>query len=880
MSALATMVEMKFTPLASIAEALDRQRLIALALEGAPSAARSTLIGAPAGYGKTTLLAQIRDHLLSRGSVVAWLNCTSEHGQPAILLGDVAASLRQAGLPVAMPEFGLTDIVKALAGSPGAALILDEFENASSDESDTLLELLIRMLPESAYLIVASRELSRMSLSKLLADGRTRIIRANDMQFTSAEVNALMSGMAASSLSPLVEQCHGWPVILQLMRLEMLSAGFPEGDIGLGASRSNAFRYLAEQVLTRQPPPLQEFLLQISLLTEVDASAAHAITGRDDAESVLRDVLHLSPIVTQIGDQPVTVRLHPLFRDFLCHEFTARHSGSVSALHRRAAEHYASLGRLSRAVYHAGLCGDNDFTAGILEHAGGALLVISEGIPAARNLLSSLPTALVNRRLELRLLRIMQQAMEGTGSEWLSDFERLRWSEESLVTVNYDGKLLADLIVAIRCAAETRYSPAKAPWGMISELRKKCLSLRYEEPRLLGVALPAEQIIACDFGSVDLAEQRMRELKILFEDEKYAPNAVWITNHLAFIASMRGMVVTAAEQSRIVLDRLDDIGEQRNTLMRRHCNALLAHSLFEQGQAELALAQLQTVSRKSAYSLLSTQVYASATRARCLHELGKPEEAIAGLDDDLAYALEEGLPHLSVILAATNAELRLTMGDEDGARRLIRASALEQVLEEHRTWFVRPWLETEALVRLFNRVWLAEGQVDRAYRLSQEFATRALQSGRILMSAYALVDAAGAAMALGQSDKVRSKFGQAAEASLVTGSSRLALSIDMILGAMGNGGAIGSSATCPRGEDDVGVARLATERDSVARTLSPRENAVMHELAEGHPTKIVARRLNLSYETVRHHMKNAYAKLGVHTRDDAVRSWLSVARHS
>jgi ATP/maltotriose-dependent transcriptional regulator MalT len=290
---------------------------------------------------------------------------------------------------------------------------------------------------------------------------------------------------------------------------------------------------------------------------------------------------------------------------------------------------------------------------------------------------------------------------------------------------------------------------------------------------------------------------------------------------------------------------------------------------------DVALAHFDAVPRQIAYSLLSTQAYAICTRARCLVLAGEIDQALSDLDDDYQYALEEALPHMSVIAPAVGAELRLAAGDRSGCEQLIRSAKLDALLDQHRTWFVRPWLETEALVRLFSRYWLSTGEADRAYNLAHEFAVRASQSGRLLMGAGGFLDAAAAALACGHRGKAAAAIGQAMKQVAGSGAVRLFLDADEDVQALlqeklqdersGQGNEI----------LDLFSARMAqdTDRGGIARLLSPREQEVMAELCLGHPTKLAARHLNLSYETVRHHLKRIYTKLHVHTRQQAVEAW-------
>lgn len=871
---------MKFIPLSSLAEAIDRQRLIDQALNGPPGAAGSTIITAPAGYGKTTLLAQIKQRLEPQHFRTAWLNCSSDHIQPSSFLVDLAASLQHAGLFRKKTEFGLTDIISSLIDHGPVAIFIDEYECATSDDTDNLLELFIRLLPQNCKLFIATRELPKISLSKLLVDARTRLVKANELRFNEAETQSLLSDIPHTDrhFTDLYGQCDGWPVILQLLRLEGQHSEKSEMSSETFSHRGSIFNYMAEQILARQESAVQNFLLHISVLPEVEVGAARHVTEHADAERLLHAVLKLSPIVTMTGEMPLSLRLHPLFRDFLSQELALRAPLLPNRLHSRAAEYYAAVEELHKAVHHASLSGDNELTARILENAGGALLVISEGIAGAGALLAALPPSFVNSRPRLRQLRAIQQAMEGTSSDWLGDFERLAYLHNTVPVDIYDDEfgLIMDLVKAVRNCSETRFAVTSAPWEEMARLREKCLSRRYEEPRYMGIYLPAEQILTCDYGSITLAERRTQEMQTLFETEKYAPNTVWVTNHLAFIAAIKGHPLDAERYSQIVLERVTDTGETRNTLMRQHCNAILGNSYYEQNASDLALAHFDTVPRHIAYSLLSTEYYAICTRARCVAQKSGIAAALADLHEDYQYALEEALPHLSVLIPAVIAELQLTGGDLSGCELIVRSAGLDELLDQHRNWYVRPWMETEALVRLFSRYWVSKGEMEKAYNLAHEFAVRASQSGRVLMGACGFLDAADAALAAGYRSKALAVVQQAMKLSEGTGAIRHILDAS---------GAVQSLIREITRDEREAVALFHSDASpeiqqsqlngDSRKTLSPRERDVMSELCLGNPTKIAARNLKLSHETVRHHLKKIYSKLNVHTKNQAVKAWLS-----
>lgn len=870
---------MKFAPYTSASDALMRERLIALALHSRPESANSTLIVAPAGYGKTTLLSQIQNVLEARNEKTAWLNCSAEDRQPDIFLANLGDCFRAADLFDSTAEYGVADLMAALSEKGPAALLIDEYENASSEGSDNLLETIIRTLPASCHLFVTTRELPKISLTKLLVDGRTRFVDAGELRFSDQETSSVIadSGLP-DSYADLLEQSEGWPVMVQLARLYWQSSGAQLSSATTGqGQRTRIFDYLAEQILTKMEPAQRDFLLEISVLSEVDIASAQAVTRSPEAEKLLRGLLRLRPIVTIISEQPLALRLHPLFRDFLRHDSINFPVTSAPVRHQRAALHFVARKELSKAIEHAAQSGSADLIVQLLEDAGGALLNISEGYGRVRSYLATLSPNMVTNRPRLRLMRIMQQAMEGTSADWIAEFDRfLEQFDNAEAKPNDqtgDLALQIDLLRFIGEVSESRRVCTVSPWPRVDSLRQKCLARKYEEPRYLGVGLPVELMFIVEYGSLQLAEQRVEELRDLFETANFAPNFSWVSSHLSNISWAKGNLAASEQHAKVCLDRIMDSGEARNTLMRQNSNAILGQCYFEQNNLDLALAHFDTIPKKQTYAPIMTFVFSVCTEARCRFLLGDQARALADLEEAYQFALDEALPHLILISAAAIAEFRLLAGDITGCTELIVSANLEKALEKSEIWFSRPWLETEALIRLFSLFWIQTDQTERAYALAHEFAVRTRQSGRRLMAARAELLVMEAAFKQKRHNYAQLALGRALDCT--AGSAAMRPFLDM--GA--EGFALLENMTKEKGQshadwiDAILVARGSkpdVQPRAATDSISPREKDVLIGLSRGHPTKIIARELDLSHETVRHHLKKIYGKLRVHTREQAV----------
>lgn len=874
------METIRFTPLTSAAGAIERERLVRLVLSGRPPLARTTLVISPAGYGKTTLLVQVAESLAREDTIPIWLNCSREDQQPDTFLGNLAAALQAAGLFPDRLEFDVDDITRELAGTSSPTLvIIDEYENATSQATDALLELLIRSLPGQSRLVVASRQAPRLSLSRLILDGKARLIEAPELRLTDDESRAVMAELGdPDEVSGAVVRSEGWPVILQLMRLEIASGGRPtEHPLHGIESTAHVFDYLAAQVLASLQPAEQDLLQQLSILTEVDTGLAAAVTGRDDCYPALRQLLRLAPIITLIREAPFSVRLHPLFRDFLREVLKRSGGGSVGELHRRAALHFAGRGDYSTAMEHAMHSGDPQLGADILERAGGMLLNISEGQGRVRTFMNLVPTEIINTRPSLRLMRIAQQALEGISADWLADFERLQAGFGP-----HDGEVLPDTdfdlrLALVRLIVDTMHSAGRSPrpdWDLLSAGRRRCEERRFEDLRYLGCILPMILHAIHSYRSVALAEKQMAEVRQLYESAGFAPNLAWISIHEAIVAVNKGDLAEAESRANSVLHRIADLGETRNTSLVQTVNSCLGHVYYERGELELAVAHFEALPQEPAVVLPDTAARAFGLRALAMHDLDQSQSALTVLEAVCTRAVGEDMSVLSSLLATFVAQLRLLRGDVDGCHQMIAFARLEESLADLADDRSRMWIEREAVTGLFAGLWLREGKPAEALALATQTSDAAVAAGRRLTAARVLLLVARCHQGLGCDQAARAAIQLALDLTLGTGAIRPFLECGRDLHAHLRD----IASDTPAGPLHDWLQRILEARTmgflpppEVLGVLTPREQEVLGHLGLNLPTKVLARRLRISPETVRHHLKHIYAKLGAGNRTHAVR---------
>ena len=341
-----------------------------------------TVLAAPPGAGKTILLASWMMAGRPPGPV-AWL--TVDHGDddPVRFWAHVLAALRESG---AVPPDGLlaglgppppdaaqgflVELINGLAELPGpVVLVLDDLHEATGPAVMAGLQFLLRHAPPRFRLVVATRTDPPLSLQRLRVAGQLTEIRAAELAFTPAEAGELLAALGVElpdgELETLWRRTEGWVAGLRLAALSLRDHPDPGRFVAEFAGDDHAVAgYLVEEVLARQPPEVQEFLLRTCVTDRLCGGLADALTDRSDGEQMLVLLEHDHAFTTGLGPGRSWYRYHPLFAGLLRAELHHRWPEDIPELHRRAAAWHAANGMVEEAVDHTLAAGDPDGAAG------------------------------------------------------------------------------------------------------------------------------------------------------------------------------------------------------------------------------------------------------------------------------------------------------------------------------------------------------------------------------------------------------------------------------------------------------------------------------------------------------------------------------------
>ncbi len=351
---------------------IDRGDLLA-ALDRA-AARKVTIISAPAGSGKTSLLRAWADRQGQRHRLAMLQVQRDQQDAQQFWLAlldavrHASATTGRAGPPAATPDFNAPAMVdralSELADAHGdIALVIDDLHELNSPDALTQLTRLLTHLPPNAHAMLTTRHDLRLGLHQLRLAGELAEIRAADLRFTERETRMLLdaSGIALSESGAalLHQRTEGWAAGLRLAALSMAGHPDPERFVAefSGSDRTVA-EYLIAEMLERQPADVQDLLLRTSLLDRVNGELADVLTGRPGSERILLELADANTFVVPLDPERTWFRYHHLFGDLLRLELRRTLPEDVPGLHRRAARWFIRQGRVVDAIRHTQAAGD------------------------------------------------------------------------------------------------------------------------------------------------------------------------------------------------------------------------------------------------------------------------------------------------------------------------------------------------------------------------------------------------------------------------------------------------------------------------------------------------------------------------------------------
>jgi LuxR family maltose regulon positive regulatory protein len=846
-----------------------------------------TLIEAPAGFGKTTLLTQWRDQLLTEQKPVAWLTLDGDD-TPERIIAYIAWSLREAGLDVAatgtpgsepdnLPAAApaLSEVLDALAcDARGTILMIDDLQRLTNPDAQRQLETLIQYAPTNLRIAIAARSNPGLALAHWSLMGLVTHLDASNLRFTAAEMHAYLSKAAAAvDVRPFMERAEGWPVAVQIVRSQVLSAQTSGDSVeGVNTLAGLVTAYFTEELVERLTPDQQSFLCDISLLEGATLALTDHVREAADSARILRELAPLIALISPPHSAAGPILLHPLLREY----FAARANADPARclfINRRAAQWFAAARKLPLALRYAVAAGDKMLTGALMVLAGGVSIWIRQGmveVVAANQLIDDAMIAAMPRLGLIRSIVLIKQSRLHEARE---QYERVAAATDGFsrdpasadaAALRREGLFILSMLVIYCCLP-------------LSEAHLLSLDKGLHNPAADDVELAHHKTVLCvtylQSGNFDAAWRYGEEAAAHCR----AVGSIYGTNfvdfHTGSIAMARGATQQAAQlyqkgrrKSRRHFGHdvgLRLIGDVLTAELDLERNAIL--------HVKHRLAQLiDRLHDAEAWFEIYAAAYGAASEVYLL-ERGL-DETLAFLDQAQARAEHLRLTKLGPVLDAFRVTALTQRGDTDRAWQVAIRSPTDFAAAGLDKGTGPAWREVESLSTAWVRLLLRRKRYAEALHTADTALSFARTRGLARMALRLNVLAAMSAEARGERADAMNHIAAVCAEVARTGYLRAVLREGAELTPLlREAGRILPSETLRRQALDL-VELLSGEAESALRTpvFSPRELDVLLHLNGGMQDKLIARRLGVSEHAVRFHLKNIYAKTQSHTRFEAV----------
>ncbi|NTW97172.1 MAG: AAA family ATPase [Oscillochloris sp.] len=875
-----------------------------------------TLLAAPAGFGKTTLLSQWLDGC---ARPVAWLTLDASDHEPARFLAYLVAALQTvvpefgAGLMAALlapqaptPAAAVTDLINALATlAQPVVLVLDDYHLVNAAPVDAALGLLLAHQPPQLHLVIATREDPPLPLARMRARDQLTELRVSELRFSHTEADALLSQTEGLSLSAdvvavLASRTEGWAAGLHLAALSLRghqdAAGFVHSFSG---SQRFVLDYLLEEVLQQQPTLLQQFLLRTSVLDRLCGPLCDAVlampvgTGQTTLEAIERANLFLVPL----DDQRCWYRYHHLFGELLQQRLpqeAAMDAGAIATLHLRASSWYEAQGLLLEALHHAAAAADPARLAALAERAW-AHMDSSFQADAWGHWVGQLPEEVLRARPVLctqYAWALMDTGQIEASEAWLRNAERCLSAADRPRPGSHDGgasmvvvasELLPSLPARI-AAARAFLAQSRGDFVAAQQYAATARDLSAEtEPLLHAQATVLAGMSQWATGALEAAYSAFAAW---VEHTREAGNLAFALASGFYLAEIRLAQGQLREAARLYRQFLTLVPTDHEALRMAapHLHLGLAVIAHEQGDAQAATLHLRTSQEQGEQAALIDWPFRwRLAQARIEESSGNWEAALDLLDAAEQRYRPNPVPNLRPV-AALKARVYMRQGNLLAATAWVAAcgvtatDALSYRREFEHMTLARVLIAklTRSVIARDRREHVASDQHDVLDLLTRLLAA-AEAGGRIGSQIEALLLQSLAHEALGDSGQARIPLQRALALAEPEGYGRLFADegaplarllerereagggmqpyVHSLLNAFGKQAAVHPSSFIPH---------------PLIEPLTAREREVLRLIAEGLSNQELAARLHLSPQTVKVHTRNIYSKLGVASRTQAV----------
>ena len=851
-----------------------------------------TLISAPAGFGKTTLLAQ---WLAQSGTSVAWLSLEAEDNDPTRFLSYLIAALQTLDAQIGTtalamlhtpqpppPEAVLAVLTNDLMSREGGdvVLVLDDYHTITADPIQRGMTFLLEHLPPQLHLTLATRADPPLPLARLRAQGQLCEVRTADLCFGTTEASAFLQdvmglGLEASAIATLERRTEGWIAGLQLAALSL--QGRTDVSAFLAAftgSHRYVLDYLSDEVLARQDAAVQQFLLHTCILERLSGPLCDAVMGQEGSQAMLEALERANLFVVPLDDERGWYRYHHLFAQVLRHHLQQAEPMLVPELHRRASAWYERHGLPAEAVQHALAIPDVELAAHLIEPI--ALPMAIQGqTSTVLAWLNALPEVLVRARPYLcvcHALLLMSTNQLEAAEELLQAAERGIQEELSAE----QAQIILGWVLALR----GRIANYSGDLSQAIPLARQALELL---PEAEGIAragalitiIRAYQVSGDATAATEHAVAAAVALIRTWDSPVALVGSMTVLARLHTLQGKLRQAVATYEQVVQVVPGLEVLQTPVSTAYYFGLGDLL-REWNELEAAEHHLSQGMALVNETLALEPSVAVLGYMALARLLQARGKPREALTALDALASLAWQRHFPaHLMSQVAAVRAQLELAQGNTAAAIHWADVSGLS--LQDAGVPYPR---ESEYLILVRVRIAQACGEGASPYlqevmHLLDRLQASAEANARLGSVLEILVVRTLALAAQGDYTAALAALERALVQAAPEGYIRLfvdegAPMLAELRRAQAHSAVPQYVATLLTAFGEPSPADRASRPEGLLEPLTQREREVLRLLLEGASNREIARRLVLSVNTVKRHVYNLCGKLGVQSRTQAI----------
>jgi LuxR family maltose regulon positive regulatory protein len=862
---------------------VDRPRLTARLRDGLSR--KLTLISAPPGFGKSSVLVGWRATPEGRQFPLAWVSLDEADNDPARFwfyvihaleplqpgVGVESLALLQSAQPVPIPVM-LQPLINGLAEAESDfALVLEDYHLVESAPIHEGIAFLLEHLPPQMHLVITTRADPPLPLSRLRGRGEMVEIRVKELRFTGEEAAQFLReaqglDLATPEIEALTARTEGWVTGLQLASLSLKETeDLPGFMAALTGHHRYIVDYLMEEVLQRQPAAVQRFLLETSLLPRLSGPLCDAVTGQPGSQALLERLEQSNLFTVALDAERHWFRYHHLMATVLRTRLQQTRPEAAAALYERASAWFESEGMLEEAMRMALEGRQFERVADLLATAADRLWRTGE-TATIRSFLDGLPAELVRRRADLSLIRTRLCLAGGDflrAGEALSDAEALLESDrtpqagEAAAYRSVLERMQGDLPVAIeRAHAALALLPGHpVSWGPVAAL-----------------SLAMGQILTGDVPTAIASMELVERLADEMGDAYYAVMAGFIRGeleeslgelHRAYASYQRAERASRSRPGLMPNAGMPLVGMGRVLLEWNDLEAAAPH-IDEGLRRGRATSHMDTIFRG-----FSLQLQLRVARA----DLEGAEAVVAAIDE---WMPATPVPQVALLLGAARAALYLVQGKLGAAAQWVRqaepmASRLADALQ--------------SVALTLAHVEVATGRPEQALGRLEPLVARLGEQGMVGAQLLALLVVGLAHQAKGDRNQAAAAVRQAVllgrepgycRSFLAAGAPMAALLalpqvreaapeyVDRLLAQMGPVGQVARGSERPPG------AQVGPRPQSLAEPLTEREIELLGLLAAGLSNQAIAERLYIVPGTTKRHVHNILGKLDAANRTEAV----------